>query len=69
MVKPSEVLKRKYNLYTGKDAETVEDIMKATGLGATTVKKHCSRMVESKEWQRVFIKVNDKIKPAYLVKK
>ena len=65
-MKPSDDLKVKYQLYTGKDAQTVDDIAKESGLGLTTVRAFARKMVEQKIWRRVFVKKNNAIIPAYI---
>lgn len=66
MVKPSDDLIAKYALYKGKDAQTIEDIVKECGLGSSTVRAHARKMAEQNHWKKVWVKRNNKIMPAYI---
>lgn len=55
-MKPSIDLKRK--IITNKDAQSIEQIMKETGLSETSVRRHAKRMVDLEIWQEGYKKVS-----------
>lgn len=66
MVKPSDELKKKFNPPEYKEAETIADIVKVTGLGETTVRRHAKRMVDAGIWKQVTKKEKHHFTTAYI---
>lgn len=64
-MKPSDTLLK--NIYKGKDAETVSEICKSSGLGETTVRRHAKKMVEAGMWKAVTIRTKTGFLTAYIV--
>ena len=53
-MKPSDDLVKE--IYTGKDAQTLEEIAEMCGLSYSTVGNHSQNMVKSGKWKRVYVK-------------
>lgn len=67
-MKPSDALKAHLNVYTGDDAETIDELQNSCGLGATTLRRFAADMVECGKWEKVMVKRKRQIVSAYIVK-
>lgn len=65
-MKPSDELKNLYPIYSGKNAQTVGEICRESGLGETSVRRHADKMVKSGKWKKVLIREGGAIKNAYI---
>lgn len=64
-MKPSEMIKQP--TYKGKDAETIKDIVKTSGLSETTVRRHARKMIDVGRWKEVIVKEKHSFTKAYIV--
>lgn len=55
-MKPSDDLKKLYQIYTGKDAQTISELISDTGLGETAVRRFAAQMVSTGIWKEVLVK-------------
>ena len=65
-MKPSDYFKEKFQIYTGKDAETVAEMSVATGLPRTTLRGHIQMLVRSGVLKRVMVKRDGAIQRGYI---
>ncbi len=63
-MKPSDDLKR--DIYTGKDAQTIEQISNETGLSVRTVRDHANKMVRVGIWKKVLLKHDSRFLNGYI---
>ena len=62
-MKPSQDLPK---LYTGKDAETIEEMAEESGLSESSIRLHAKKMEKSGIWKKVLIKKGRGTLSAYI---
>lgn len=65
-MKPSDDLKKLYNIYTGKDAQTIQDMCDETGISDSTIRKKVIEWVKAGRWKEVMVKRGNHIVKAYV---
>jgi hypothetical protein len=63
-MKPSDDLKREFT--KDKNAETIQDLVKVTGLADTTIRRHAKKMIAQNIWKEVYKKTDAGICKAYI---
>ena len=65
-MKPSDEIKQKYPVYSGKDAETIEELCEKSGLGESTIRRFAEDMVKSGSWKQVMVRGSGRFRKAYV---
>ena len=65
-MKPSDYFNDKFGIYTGKDAETISEMMEKTSLGQTTLYRHVSMLVKQGVMRRVRVKRGGILQSGYI---